>query len=181
MTPPTTPRRSRTPTWGARARRVAGWIVREENPDRVVYGTILVGALIAAESGVHDGYPDKVGSTALVLGIYWLAHTYSAVLGRRLSETERLTPGALARALRDEWSIVRGALLPLLTLLVAWAAGASEATAADAAMWVAVASLIAFELLAGLRTRTTPWEIAFEACVGVGMGLAIFALKLLAH
>jgi hypothetical protein len=160
---------------------VAGWIVRDQNQAGVVYGTILIGAVIAAESGVHDGYPDLIGSTTLVLGVYWLAHSYSTILGRRLSHQEHLTVGALARALGHEWSIVRGASLPLLTLLLAWAAGASETTGVDAAVWVAIASLVVFELLAGLRARSTPREFALEGGVGVVMGLAIFALKSLAH
>lgn len=130
---------------------------------------------------MHDGYPDLIGSTALVLGIYWLAHSYSTALGRRLSHQEHLTVGALARALGHDWSIVRGASIPLLTLLVAWAAGASEAAGADAAVWAAAASLVAFELLAGLRAGSTPREFALEGGVGVVMGLAIFALKSLAH
>ncbi|HEV3318916.1 MAG TPA: hypothetical protein VG053_04160 [Solirubrobacteraceae bacterium] len=163
------------------ARRVAGWIVRERNPAGVVYGTILIGALIAAESGVHDGYPDLIGSTALTLGIYWLAHSYSTALGGRLSHEEHLTVGALARALGHDWSIVRGASIPLLTLLIAWAVGASETTGINAAVWAAVASLIVFELLAGLRAGSRPREFALEGGVGVVMGLAIFALKSLAH
>lgn len=130
---------------------------------------------------MHGGYPDLIGSTALTLGIYWLAHSYSTALGRRLSDEERLTMGALARALGHDWSIMRGAAIPLLTLLIAWAAGASEATGINAAVWAAVVSLIVFELLAGLRAGSTPREFALEGGVGVVMGLAIFALKLLAH
>ena len=163
------------------ARRLAGWIIREQNPAGVVYGTILIGALIAAESGTHDGYPDLVGSSTLALGIYWLAHSYSTILGRRLSHEEQLTAGALARALGHDWSIVRGASLPLLVLLLAWAAGASEAAGINAAVWTAIASLVVFELLAGLRAGSTPREFALEGGVGVVMGLAIFALKSLAH
>jgi hypothetical protein len=155
--------------------------MREENPAGVVYGTILVGALLAAESGVHDGYSDLIGSTTLVLGVYWLAHSYSTILGRRLSRQEHLTAGALVRALGHEWSIVRGASIPVLTLLVAWAVGASETTGVDAAVWAAVASLVVFELLAGLRAGSTPREFALEGLVGAAMGLAIFALKSLAH
>jgi hypothetical protein len=130
---------------------------------------------------MHDGYPDLIGSTALALGIYWLAHSYSTALGRRLSDEEHLTMGALARALGHDWSIVWGASIPLLTLLIAWAAGASETTGVNAAVWAAVACLIVFELLAGLRARSTPREFALEGGVGVVMGLAIFALKSLAH
>ncbi len=155
--------------------------MREENPTGVVYGTILIGALIAAESGAHDGYLDMIGSTVLGLGIFWLAHSYSTILGRRLSRKEHLTARALGRALGHEWSIVRGASVPLLTLLIAWAAGASEATGVDAAVWAAIASLVMFELLAGLRAGSTPREFALEAAVGATMGLAILALKFVAH
>lgn len=89
--------------------------------------------------------------------------------------------GALARALRHEWSIVRGASIPLLTLLVAWAVGASETTGIDAAVWATIVSLVVFELLAGLRARSTPREFALEAAVGATMGLAILTLKFVAH
>jgi hypothetical protein len=51
----------------------------------------------------------------------------------------------------------------------------------DAAVWAAIASLVVFELLAGLRARSTPRELALEAGVGAAMGLAILALKSLAH
>ncbi len=69
----------------------------------------------------------------------------------------------------------------MLTLLIAWAAGASETTGVDAAVWAAIASLVVFELLAGLRARSTPREFALEAAVGATMGLAILSLKFLAH
>lgn len=117
----------------------------------------------------------------LALAVYWLAHSYATVLGRRLSHEERLTVGALARAFAHEWSVVRGASIPLLTLLVAWAIGASEPTAVNAAIWAAIASLIVFELLAGLRAGSTVREFALESALGVTMGLAILSLKSLAH
>lgn len=160
---------------------MAGWIVRGENPERVVYGVILIGALIAAESGIHDGYADMVGSTVLALGIYWLAHAYSTVLGRRLTHQEHLTVGSVARALVQEGAIVRGGAIPLLALVVAWVAGASQTTAVNAAVWAAIASLIAFELLAGLRSQATPRELTLEGVFGISMGLAMLALKYLAH
>ena len=44
-----------------------------------------------------------------------------------------------------------------------------------------MASLIAFELIAGIRARSTPRELVFEVGVGAAMGLAIVALKVLLH
>ena len=104
---------------------------------------ILIGALLAAESGLHDSYSATVASVAIGPSpSYWLAHSYAAMLGRRLSERGRLSLGALVQALAREWAIVRGALIPLLALLVCWAAGASQATGIAVAIWAAVVALI---------------------------------------
>jgi hypothetical protein len=147
----------------------------------VVYGVIVIGALLAAESGRHETYPDTVASAAIAASLYWLAHGYATALGRRLTTHERFTARTLSRALIHDWAIVRGAAIPLLALLVAWAAGAGQETAVTAALWCAVVGVIAFELLAGIRSRATPSELALEAGVGVAMGLAILALKVLLH
>jgi hypothetical protein len=40
---------------------------------------------------------------------------------------------------------------------------------------------VAFELLAGVRARSTRRELALEGCVGTAMGLAILALRAIVH
>ncbi|HEY2140575.1 MAG TPA: hypothetical protein VGG98_00780 [Solirubrobacteraceae bacterium] len=153
----------------------------EENPAGIVYGVITIGALLAAESGRHESYLDTFASAAIALGLYWLAHTYANLLGRRLVTHERLTGHALWRAILHDWAIVRGAAIPLLALPIAWIAGAAQATAVAAALWSAVVSLVAFELLAGLRARAAPGELVLEGGVGIAMGIAILALKAVLH
>jgi hypothetical protein len=157
------------------------WLVPTDNPAGTVYGMIVIGSLLAAESGRHESYVDAIGSTLIALGLYWLAHAYANVLGQRLVTHERLTATALGRSLIDDWAIVRGAAIPLLALLLAWALGAARETAVDVALWSTVAGLIAFELLAGVRSRTTPRELALEVGVGVAMGVGIVVLKILLH
>jgi len=166
--------------------RAGEWIVPRENPAGVVYGMIVIGALLAAESGLHETYLDTVGSALIATALYWLAHAYASVLGRRLTEQDRLTAGALWRALAHDWALVRGATIPLLVLLLAWVTGAAQATAVTAALWSAVAGLIAFELLAAVRSRAGrssigPAELALEVGVGAAMGVAILALKVVLH
>ncbi len=151
------------------------------NPSRGVYGLVIAGALLAAESGHQESHLDTVLSVVIAVAVYWLAHAYAAVLGRRLSAHERLTPGGLLRALGEESAILRGATPPLLVLVLAWAAGASLQTAVAAALWGTVASLVLLELIAGLRSRATPGELALDMCVGTVMGLAIIALKIILH
>ncbi len=166
---------------GAMLRRALDWMLPERNPGRVIYGLITVGTLLAAESNLHDTYLEAVGSVVLALLLYWLAHAYSEQLGDRLTTHARLSPQALGGALLREWAIVRGAALPLLALVVAWIAGAPQETGVLVGMWTAVGSLLAFELLAGLRAKSTPRELLLEGCVGATMGLAIVALRVILH
>jgi hypothetical protein len=169
----------------ARARHAAiealDWALPGKNPAGAVYGTLTIGALLAAESALHDTYPETVGSVAVALVTYWLAHSYAELLGRRLATHERLTVRGLGRALGRDWAIVRGAGAPLLALLVAWAVGASQETAVTAALWTCAVSLVAFELLAGLRARARPAELTLELCVGAAMGLGVVALRVILH
>jgi hypothetical protein len=155
--------------------------VPEENAAGVVYGIIVIGALLAAESGRHESYLDTIASAAIATALYWLAHAYAAVLGERLTRHARLTASALGRALAHDWAIVRGAALPLAVLALAWVAGATQQTAVTAALWSTIVSLVAFELIAGVRSRASPRELALEGAVGAAMGIAILALKIVLH
>jgi hypothetical protein len=163
------------------AERVAAWIVPERNPAGAVYGLITLGALLAAESGLRDTYPETIGSAALAVVLYWFAHSYSDVLGLRLDEHESFSWAELWRTFSRDWAIAKGASVPLLVLLVAWATGASQITGVTAAVWSIVASLIAFELAAGIRSKARPLELALEVLVGASMGIGILVLRALLH
>lgn len=172
---------TQTHTWPSLAERLARWIVPERNPAGAIYGLITVGALLAAESGLRDTYPETIGAATIAMVLYWFAHSYSDELGTRLEEHERFSWAELWRAFSRDWAITKGSAVPLLTLLVAWALGASQASAVTAAIWSTVATLIAFELAAGIRSRVRPTDLAFEALVGAGMGTGILLLRALLH
>jgi hypothetical protein len=162
------------------AQRLADWFV-PENPARVIYGIIAIGTLLAAESGRHEGYPDLIGSAVIAALMFWLAHAYSDALGRRLLTAERLSLKGLWRAFVDEWAIVRGAMVPLLAILITWILGAEQETALTIALWAAVGSVVLLELAAGIRSRASPGELALDVGVGMTIGVAIFALKIVLH
>jgi TM2 domain-containing membrane protein YozV len=161
--------------------RAVEWLLPSDRADRVVYGVILVGALLAAESGAHETYAETIISAIGAITIYWLAHTYADVLSRRLTTHERLTVGALGRGLAREAALIRGAAIPVLVLLIAWASGAAQASAVNAALWSSVASLICFELVAANRAPATLPERALEVGVGLAIGMGILALKIVLH
>lgn len=152
-----------------------------KNPARLVYGVLAIGAVLAAESGSHESYLDTAASALIAICLYWLAHAYADVLGHRLQTHERLSIPVLGRALRDEATILIGSALPLLALLLCWAFGVALATGVEAALWASVGSLIAFELIAGIRAHSTRGELALETGIGLTMGLAIVALKVVLH
>lgn len=153
----------------------------DENPSGVVYGIIVVGALLAAESARTETYVDTVVSTAIATALYWLAHTYSNVIGSRLELQQRLTARMLLGALARDFAIVRGAAVPLVALIVAWLAGAPLGAGVTAALWCCIAGLVAFEVLAGVRARASARELMLEAAVGATMGLAVLLLKVVMH
>jgi hypothetical protein len=147
----------------------------------MVYGVIVIGALLAAESGRKETYLETFASALIAACLYWFAHAYATVLGRRLSTQEPLTPSSLLRGLVHDWALLKGAAIPLLALVVAWVTGASQQTAVDAALWSVVASLVLFELMAGILARATRAELALEVGVGVALGLGILVLQIVLH
>jgi hypothetical protein len=156
---------------------VADWVVPTANPAAAVYGLITVGALLAAEGALHDTYPETVASVVIAMSLYGFAHAYSNLLGRRIAAQARLERLAPVTVLMDGVDVLKGGSLPLLTLLAAWAIGVSLATAVTAAIWTAVASLIALEIATGVRARVGPLELLMDAAVGAAMGLGILVLK----
>ena len=160
---------------------MGNWLVPPENPGGVVYGTIVIAAVLAVETGRHESYPEAVAATLLAAAPFWLAHAYATALGRRIAQRESLTLASLGRALAYDWAIVRGAALPLLVLAIAWLVGLSVDAALTGALWSSIAALIAFELIAGARSQATGAEAVLEVGVGVVIALAILALKIVTH
>jgi hypothetical protein len=161
--------------------RLARALVPAENPAGTVYGTLAIGALLAAESGLHESYLDTFLSALVAACGYWLLHAYTHVLGERLAGSERLTASVLWRALAHDRTMLYGAAVPLSVILLCWITGAGRETAVTAALWSAIATMIAFELLAGLRARSSAAELSLEVGVGVALGAAVLAVRVLLH
>lgn len=157
------------------------WWLPSGNPANVVYGTLTVGSLLAAESGLRDTYPETVGSLVIAVVLYWFAHSYADVLGLRLSRPGRLSWGDLWHAFVQDWAIVRGAAAPLAAVVIAWVLGAPQTTAVTVGVWSAVASLVIFEIVAGLRAKARPPELVLQVSAGLALGIGVLALRALLH
>jgi hypothetical protein len=164
-------------------RQAVAWLVKVtvDNAGGAVYGTVMIGVLFAAEDSDSVGYPDAAGAAVLVLALYWLMSLYTYTLGTRLRTGEPLSAGVFWRSCVHELPIVEGALLPLLALLAAWAAGASVSTGVSIATWTAAVSIVILEFAAGWRSRLGLGRLLLQAGAGAVIGFAIVGLKLLLH
>jgi hypothetical protein len=151
------------------------------NVGGLVYGTIAVAALLAAESAQRETYAETVGAVLIALALYWLAHSYAEYTAQRIKRAEKLRFTAFGRTMVHQLWILLGAAIPLLTLLVWWAAGSRLTTAVTAAIWSAAAVLGLVELAAALRAHLTGRELIAQIGLGLVLGLLVIAIKLVLH
>ena len=160
---------------------IARWVEPAENPSGVVYGTIAVGAVLAAESARRETFADTLAATLLILGLYWLAHTYATVVGHRFETRRSLSASGLWRALLHEGAIVKGAAIPIAVLAVLWVAGVALDTAVTAALWASAVLLVAFELVATIRSGVSGAQRIAQVFVGVVIGAGVLLVHVVLH
>ena len=147
----------------------------------LIYGTISVAALLAAESARSETYPKTVGAVAIIMILYWMAHSYSEYAAERMQEHAPFTyTGMIANATR-ELTVLIGAAVPFAMLVICWIVGASLTLAVAAASWASAAIVIATEIVIGVRANLTGRELVRQTVVGAILGLLIVALRVLLH
>ena len=147
----------------------------------LIYGTISVAALLAAESARTETYPKTVTSVGILMILYWIAHSYAEFTEERVEDHEPFTlTGMLLMATR-ELTVLIGAAVPFTMLLVCWAVGASLSTAVALASWTSAAIVIATEIVIGLRAELEGRELVIQTGVGVLLGLLVVAMRVLLH
>lgn len=147
----------------------------------LVFGTITVAVVLDAEYARNETYPETVGAVLIAMALYWLAHSYAEFTARRLHRGHPFAIGALAETMLHELSILTAAALPLVALLIAWAAGATLADAVSAGIWTAVAMIVLIELIVGVRAKLSGRELLGHAVLGTVLGLLVIALRIILH
>jgi hypothetical protein len=144
----------------------------------LVYGTIIVMAVIASSSSFTDGGALRIAvlvwATTVVL---WLAHVYAQALQVSISRGQRLTPAGVGEVAVHQASILGAAALPTAALLL----GGFELVADRTAVWLALAAgtaALAGQALAYARIeKLSPLATAAIVTVNLALGLTIVALK----
>jgi hypothetical protein len=151
------------------------------NPAALVYGTIAVGALLAAESAENETYAKTIGAVAIALILYWLSYSYAEFTGRRIEEQRAVTLSGILEAAVSELPVLLGAGMPFLALIVCSALGVSLSTAVTVAIWTSAAMVVAIEVLIGIRAELTGRQLALQSAFGAFLGLLIIALRIVLH
>lgn len=151
------------------------------NPAGLIYGTIAVAALLAAENARQETYPRTVGAVAVTLLLYWVAYSYAEFTGERIERGEHFTYAGLVRAASAEVAVLLGAAVPFAVLLACWVAGASLTAAVSAAIWTSAAIVIVAEVAIGVRAQLTGSELLRQTAFGMVLGLLVIALRVLLH
>jgi hypothetical protein len=149
------------------------------NTGGVLYGTITVGALLAAESAREQNYPDTAGAVAIAMVLYWLVHGYTVYTERQVELSQPLTVGGLVRTLVRELMIIAGGLLPLVVLLICWAAGASLTTAVNAGVYTSAGIIVLVEVEAAFRAELSGRKLVAQISFGAFFGLLLVILNVL--
>src|SRR5436305_10604753 len=147
----------------------------------LIYGTIVVAALLDAESAVKETYAETVAGVVIAVLVYWLAHAYATFAGQRLSRRETFHLSDLTQALVEQATILAGAMVPLGVLLIGWAAGASLDTAVNIGIYTSAAMLLLIELVSGLRAHLSGPALLIQTLFGATLGALVIALKLVFH
>lgn len=169
-------RRARLPHFASRLVEVT-----TANAGRAIYGAVMVGVLFAAEDARREGYAATIEAAAIVLLLYWLMNLYTHALGIRLQRRESLNLKLLWHSCLYELPIIEGALVPVVVLLITWAAGLAVTTGTSAALWTAAGTIVILEAAAGWRSSQRPRDVWLQIGAGVVIGLALIALELVLH
>src|SRR5262249_39915432 len=103
-----------------------------------VYGSFLVGSVVGVAYEADDSVATLTGSVLGSMVIFWVAHTWSDVIGERIAVGSRFRRRDVLVVARREWPLFEAALLPALLLALAWAGVWSRDTGAVLALAAAI-------------------------------------------
>jgi hypothetical protein len=141
-----------------------------------IYGAIITAAILDTAGG-HLSTTALVISVVVTLLVYWLAEEYAEVLGEQVEGGRLPSKASIRGALAATWPMVTASYLPLLALVLARLAGASDLTAANVGLVVAIVLLTVHGWLASRAAQLHSWQLFFATSTAAALGLVMIALK----
>ena len=116
-------------------------------------------------------------SVVVTLLVYWLAEEYAEVLGQQVQGGRLPSRASIWEALTATWPMVTASYAPLLALVLAKVAGASDLTAANVGLAAAIVLLTVHGWLAGRAAQLRRWQLFVATSIAAALGLLMIALK----
>ena len=157
--------------------RFLGLVDPDSHPAGLVYGLVVLGSVLAAESVHSSGGIRDIIAAVTVLFVYWLAHTYADLMGRRYKQTVPLTWKDAREVARHEWAIMRGAMIPVAAMLIAVVFGASSWHIDEVGIITDVGMLMLFAVVGGIRANLSRPALVVQACLALTFGVFIAAVR----
>ncbi|HMT04978.1 MAG TPA: hypothetical protein PKD76_05485 [Solirubrobacterales bacterium] len=151
------------------------------NLSGAIYGTIVSMTVVATASKDVGLSPVEIAAWAASTGfVFWLVHVYADVVGAGYTTLRDARKHGL-HALRDEWPIVKGAMIPALAMLAAPLGLVDKESASFFAVCAGILALFATGLLIGAREGQNWGRRIMIGSVNAFFGLVILALKIFVH
>jgi hypothetical protein len=147
-----------------------------------IYGTIVATAVVEGlsedpEASSMDIVVATIGTTV----VFWLAHVYANVLGRRAEIRRPPTWDEAWTVARDEWPMVEAGVIIAVPSLLAAAGLLSHDTGVNLAIFLGIAILFGCGLLLARREGLRWGGALLAAAISGALGLVIVGLKTLVH
>ena len=143
-----------------------------------VYGSIVAAALIEAFRGEHAHAETTALAVLSTMGVFFLAHVWSAIVGERLHRRERrLGWRRVVQIARAEWPLVEASFAPVFVLILGWAGVLSDNAAEELALIVCIVQLFGWGLAVGLRAYDHWVGALLSAFANGALGLMVVSLE----
>ena len=147
-----------------------------------IYGLVLALSVIAVSWYYGHGDAGQVGLSVLVTAVvFWLAHVYAYVLGRDMSQENRVTRAEVVQSLRENWSLIEVVIPLLLVLGLGEIHVITDTAAIVAATVIATAELAVAGGYAAARHGARRGAVMAAAALGMSLGVLVVLLKVLAY
>ena len=141
-----------------------------------IYGAIVTAAILDTAGG-HVSTTVLAISVVVTLLVYWLAEEYAEVLGEQVQGGRLPSRASIREALTATWPMVTASYAPLLALVLAQLAGASDLSAANVGLAAAIVLLTVYGWLAGRAAQLRSWQLFVATSIAAALGLLMIALK----
>lgn len=141
-----------------------------------IYGAIVTAAILDTAGG-HVSTAALVVSVVVTLLVYWVAEEYAEVMGDQVEGGQLPSKAYVLGALAGTWPMVSASFAPLIALVLARLAGASDLTAANVGLVAAVILLTVHGWLAGRAALLHGRRLFFATSVAAALGIVMILLK----